>query len=103
LLSLATVFGCIKLSQVTIVFAAAFTSTAPCDGEHLLMANGTVKWFNTTKGFGFIMPQGGGPDVFVHITAVQAAGLRGLNDGQEVSYEVVMERGKAAATNLKLA
>jgi CspA family cold shock protein len=67
------------------------------------MANGTVKWFNTTKGFGFIMPQGGGPDVFVHITAVQAAGLRGLNDGQEVSYEVVMERGKAAATNLKLA
>jgi CspA family cold shock protein len=67
------------------------------------MANGTVKWFNTTKGFGFIMPQGGGPDVFVHITAVQAAGLRGLNDGQEVSYDVVMERGKAAATNLKLA
>ncbi len=67
------------------------------------MATGTVKWFNTTKGFGFIMPQGGGPDVFVHITAVQAAGLRGLNDGQEVSYEVVMERGKAAATNLKLA
>jgi CspA family cold shock protein len=66
------------------------------------MATGTVKWFNTTKGFGFIMPQGGGPDVFVHITAVQAAGLRGLNDGQEVSYEVVMERGKAAATNLKV-
>jgi CspA family cold shock protein len=66
------------------------------------MATGTVKWFNTTKGFGFIMPQGGGPDVFVHITAVQAAGLRGLNDGQEVSYDVVMERGKAAATNLKV-
>jgi CspA family cold shock protein len=49
------------------------------------------------------MPQDGGPDVFVHITAVQAAGLRGLNDGQAVSYEVAMERGKAAATNLKLA
>ncbi len=67
------------------------------------MAIGTVKWFNTTKGFGFIQPQGGGNDVFVHITAVQAAGLRGLNDGQNVSYDVVMERGKAAASNLKLA
>src|ERR1019366_5346538 len=67
------------------------------------MAIGTVKWFNTTKGFGFIVPQDGGKDVFVHITAVQAAGLRGLNEGQKVSYEVAMERGKAAATNLKLA
>ena len=67
------------------------------------MAIGTVKWFNTTKGFGFIMPQDGGKDVFVHITAVQAAGLRGLNDGQMVSYELTMERGKAAAVNLKLA
>jgi CspA family cold shock protein len=67
------------------------------------MATGTVKWFNTTKGYGFIMPQEGGKDVFVHITAVQAAGLRGLDEGQQVSYEVAMERGKAAATNLKLA
>ena len=67
------------------------------------MAIGTVKWFNATKGFGFIMPQDGGRDVFVHITAVQAAGLKGLNDGQKVSYEVGMERGKSAATNLKLA
>ena len=67
------------------------------------MAVGTVKWFNATKGFGFIMPQEGGKDVFVHITAVQAAGLKGLNDGQQVSYDIVMERGKAAATNLKLA
>jgi CspA family cold shock protein len=67
------------------------------------MAVGTVKWFNATKGYGFIMPQDGGKDVFVHITAVQAAGLKGLNDGQAVSYEIVMERGKAAATNLKLA
>jgi CspA family cold shock protein len=66
------------------------------------MATGTVKWFNTTKGFGFIMPSDGTKDVFVHITAVQAAGLRGLDDGQKVSYEVVMERGKAAASNLKL-
>jgi len=67
------------------------------------MAIGTVKWFNTTKGFGFVMPQDGGKDVFVHITAVQAAGLRGLDEGQKVSYDVAMERGKAAATNLKLA
>jgi CspA family cold shock protein len=66
------------------------------------MATGTVKWFNATKGFGFIMPQEGGKDVFVHITAVQAAGLRGLNEGQTVSYDVVMERGKAAAANLKV-
>ena len=65
------------------------------------MATGTVKWFNTTKGFGFIVPQDGGKDVFVHITAVQAAGLRGLNEGQKVTYEVAMERGKAAAVNLK--
>ena len=66
------------------------------------MAVGTVKWFNATKGYGFIVPQDGGKDVFVHITAVQSAGLKGLNDGQKVSYEVQMERGKAAATNLRL-
>ena len=67
------------------------------------MAIGTVKWFNATKGYGFIVPQDGGKDVFVHVTAVQAAGLNGLNDGQKVTYEVVMERGKAAASNLRLA
>ena len=66
------------------------------------MATGTVKWFNATKGFGFIVPSDGGKDVFVHITAVQAAGLRGLNDVQAVTFDVAMERGKAAATNLKL-
>lgn len=67
------------------------------------MATCTVKWFNTTKGFGFIQPEAGDKDVFVHISAVQAAGLQGLNDGQKVSYDVVAERGKQAATNLKLA
>jgi CspA family cold shock protein len=66
------------------------------------MATGTVKWFNATKGYGFIVPQDGGKDVFVHITAVQAAGLTGLNDGQRVSYDVQIERGKTAATNLRL-
>jgi CspA family cold shock protein len=65
------------------------------------MATGTVKWFNATKGFGFIVPDAGGKDVFVHITAVQAAGLQGLNEGQKVSYEVSMERGKAAAGMLR--
>ena len=67
------------------------------------MATGTVKWFNLGKGFGFIQPEGGGKDVFVHITAVHAAGLNGLDEGQKVSFEVVRERGKEAAANLKLA
>ena len=67
------------------------------------MASGTVKWFNATKGYGFIAPSDGTKDVFVHVTAVQEAGLNGLNDGQNVTFDVVMERGKAAASNLKLA
>ena len=67
------------------------------------MATGTVKWFNPDKGFGVIQPQDGGKDVFVHITAVQAAGLQSLNENQRVSYEVVTERGKQAAANLRLA
>ncbi len=65
------------------------------------MAIGTVKWFNPQKGFGFIQPEGGSKDVFVHITAVQAAGLNGLDEGQKVTFEVVRERGKEAAANLK--
>jgi CspA family cold shock protein len=66
------------------------------------MASGKVKWFNAQKGFGFIQPDNGGKDVFVHISAVERAGLKGLNDGQAVSYDVQEERGKAAAANLKL-
>ena len=67
------------------------------------MATGTVKWFNSTKGYGFIQPDNGGKDVFVHITAVEAAGLRGLNDGQKVSFDETPDRksGKISATNLK--
>ena len=65
------------------------------------MTTGTVKWFNSTKGFGFIQPDGGGNDVFVHISAVEKAGLRGLNEGQKVSFELQNERGKTAAVNLK--
>ena len=67
------------------------------------MPTGTVKWFNPDKGFGFIQPEDGGKDVFVHITAVQAAGLRDLAENQRVTYEVVTERGKQAAANLRLA
>ncbi|MBL4836869.1 MAG: cold-shock protein [Kordiimonadaceae bacterium] len=67
------------------------------------MANGTVKWFNATKGFGFIKPDEGGDDVFVHISAVEAAGLNGLNDDQAISYELVEDRrGRMSAGNLEL-
>ncbi len=66
------------------------------------VATGTVKWFNPTKGYGFIQPQGGGKDVFVHISAVQRAGLTTLNEGQQVEFEVVSNRGKEAAENLKV-
>jgi len=67
------------------------------------MANGTVKWFNASKGFGFIQPDGGGSDVFVHISAVERAGLSGLDDNQKVSYELETGRnGKESAADLKL-
>jgi CspA family cold shock protein len=66
------------------------------------MATGTVKWFNPTKGFGFIQPDSGGSDVFVHVSAVQKAGLRTLNDGQKVTYELAAEKGKTSAVNLQL-
>ncbi len=65
------------------------------------MAIGTVKWFNPTKGFGFIMPSDGSKDVFVHISAVQRAGMQTLTEGQKVSFDVAVERGKNAAVNLK--
>lgn len=65
------------------------------------MATGTVKWFNAQKGFGFIQPDDASKDVFVHISAVQAAGMATLNEGQKISYDVQQERGKAAAANLR--
>jgi CspA family cold shock protein len=65
------------------------------------MAIGTVKFFNTTKGYGFLQPQDGGKDVFVHITAVQRAGLDTLHEGQKVEFELITDRGKTAAGNLK--
>jgi CspA family cold shock protein len=67
------------------------------------MMQGTVKWFNAQKGFGFIQPDEGGKDVFVHISAVERAGMQGLNEGQKVSYDVVADRksGKSSAENLR--
>jgi cold shock protein len=67
------------------------------------MAVGTVKWFNATKGFGFIQPDAGGPDVFVHISAVERAGIRDLVEGQKIAYEIVADKrsGKSSADNLK--
>jgi CspA family cold shock protein len=65
------------------------------------MATGTVKWFNAQKGFGFIQPDDGSKDVFVHISAVERAGIARLDEGQKVSFDVLEERGKSAAGNLK--
>ena len=66
------------------------------------MPTGTVKWFNQTKGYGFIQPQGGGKDVFVHISAVERAGLSSLNEGQAVEFEIASNRGKTSAENLRI-
>jgi cold shock protein len=79
-------------------------STAYQDTE-ILMPTGTVKWFNETKGFGFIQPDNGGPDAFVHISAVERAGMRNLVEGQKVSYELETDKrsGKQSAANLQSA
>ena len=66
------------------------------------MANGTVKFFNTTKGFGFIIPEDGDKDVFVHISALEKSGINQLNDGQKVSYELETNKGKTSAVNIQL-
>jgi CspA family cold shock protein len=66
------------------------------------MARGTVKWFNSRKGFGFIRPEGGGRDVFIHVSAVEKAGLTTLNEGQIVEYEEVSNRGRTSVENLKV-
>jgi cold shock protein len=67
------------------------------------MAQGTVKWFNPTKGFGFIQPDNGASDVFVHISAVERSGMGSINEGQKLSFEITSDRGKESATNLQAA
>jgi CspA family cold shock protein len=84
---------------------AARATTAYVPTGTIYMSNGTVKWFNNQKGFGFIQPDDGSKDVFVHISAVERAGLSTLNEGQKVSFEVVANRrtGKSSAENLRAA
>jgi CspA family cold shock protein len=76
------------------------TTQAAHDAKGATMATGTVKFFNTQKGFGFITPSDGSKDVFVHISAVEKAGMSTLNEGQRLNYEIITERGKQAAGNL---
>lgn len=66
------------------------------------VARGTVKWFNPTKGYGFVQPDGGGKDVFIHISAVERAGLSTLNEGQKIEYDLVSNRGKESGENIKV-
>ena len=77
------------------------TAASPSLRKTLTMTTGTVKWFNVQKGYGFIQPSDGTKDVFVHVSALERAGLQGLAEGQQVSFDVSMERGKSAAVNLK--
>jgi CspA family cold shock protein len=93
--------------RIQICWAAAFVAWRAASSKNHLkenyMTQGTVKWFNGQKGFGFIQPDDGGKDVFVHISAVERAGLQGLNEGQKVSFDVVSDRrtGKSSADNLR--
>ena len=98
--------GLTTFSQNSMIDQAAIVQ--PVLYSHRLkvhMAQGTVKWFNGQKGFGFIQPDDGGKDVFVHISAVERAGMRSLNEGQKISYEIVADRrtGKSSADNLRTA
>jgi cold shock protein len=83
------------------IYCVAPVSFPILTGEGM-MASGTVKWFNPTKGYGFIQPMGGGKDVFVHISAVERAGLTTLNEGQQIEFEDVANKGKTSAENLKV-
>jgi CspA family cold shock protein len=102
----------VALRESTVVFfVAQLTRNARvadpgnATGQHSMeraVATGTVKWFNPTKGYGFIQPQSGGKDVFVHISALERAGLSNLNEGATVDYEVISDRGKESAGNLRV-
>lgn len=75
---------------------------AHLNAEEASMALGTVKWFNAVKGFGFIQPEDGGTDVFVHVSTVESAGMRSLNEGQRINYELQLDRGRSSAINLQI-
>jgi CspA family cold shock protein len=92
-------------SQIIDLIPQGIAGTTTILRKEIVMNTGTVKWFNATKGFGFIQPDNGGTDVFVHISAVERAGMRSLNDGQKISYEIVQDRrsGKSSADNLQAA
>ncbi len=70
--------------------------------KEIIMANGTVKWFNPSKGYGFLAPEDGGKDIFIHTSALEKAGLRRLDENQKVSYEIATNKGRASAVNIKL-
>ena len=99
------------IDSIPTAFVTEFSTLAALHPEwrkryvstEIIMASGPVKWFNPTTGFGFIQPDQGGTDVFVHISAVERAGLRSLNEGQKVSYELVTDKGKTSAGNLQVA
>jgi CspA family cold shock protein len=89
--------------RVAASIVAPWLNTTTFKRNDFSMSEGTVKWFNGTKGFGFIQPAEGGPDVFVHISALERAGLRGLNEGQKVTFDIVADRrtGKSNADNIR--
>jgi CspA family cold shock protein len=94
---------CRSLDGVTLLKPWLCHAAGPSHAKDHSMASGAVKWFNATKGYGFIQPDDGSPDVFVHISAVERSGLSGLNDGQKVSYELTTDRksGKTSASDLR--
>ena len=88
-------------THISAIYCNNCFSQGECQGE-CNVATGTVKWFNPAKGFGFIQPDSGGKDIFVHISAVEKAGLSSLNEGAKVSYEEMENRGKTSAENLRV-
>jgi cold shock protein len=96
-------FGTTQIRLVARRAAMRFVSSLASLHQEIDVQKGTVKWFNPTKGYGFIQPSTGDKDVFVHISAVERAGLSSLNEGQTVEYELVSNRGKSSAENLKVA